>query len=81
MSAPKLTATAGGVAPTCLVHEFTLHATGTLAEYDEVMAERDVVEQMVADGELCSEDGQPCEPMGGYYWDEERVCRKCGEPT
>lgn len=55
--------------------------------------ERDVVEQMVADGELCAVDGQSCdfetfrEQYGAdrdgnrYIWVEYVACRKCGEPN
>lgn len=65
-----------------------------MAEYEAACAERDLIEQMVADGELCGMDGRPCELETHYFrygedrdgnrgmWVEETVCRKCGEyPT
>jgi hypothetical protein len=55
------------------------------------LAERDQIEQMVADGELCSIDGEPHDwqtgtdwmgdpdvPNGTVSWEVTR-CSKCGE--
>jgi len=62
------------------------------SQTQDVLAERDVIEQMVADGELCSTDGEPCDfvtvvdPAYGADYDGNRgtriewvECRKCGE--
>jgi hypothetical protein len=63
----------------------------SLAEYDALMQERAVIEQMVADGELCAADGGECEfvEFSELYgadrdgnrgeWRTYVECRKCGE--
>ncbi len=62
-----------------------------MSEVAGLAEERDIIEQMVANGELCSKDGKPCEfeRVDEEYgadrdgnrgiWVHYYCCRKCGE--
>jgi hypothetical protein len=59
----------------------------------QTLAELDLIEQMIANGELCSKDGKPCEIETRYVkygedadgnrgtYIEVRACIKCGEES